>query len=104
MIGNDHEKEKNTLKHCLAKEFEIKVVGKLEYFLGIEVARSKQVIFISQKNYVINLLKEIDMMDIKPVVTPIEQNHRLSEALGEKKVDRKMYQQLCWDTHLSWTY
>ena len=45
---NDHEKEKNTLKHCLAKDFEIKDLGKLEHFLGIEVAWSKQVIFISQ--------------------------------------------------------
>ena len=47
MIGNDHERE-NTLKHFLAKEFEIKVLGKLEYFLGIKLSRSKQVIFISQ--------------------------------------------------------
>ena len=34
------------------------------------------------------------MMASKPVATPTEQNHRLSEALGEKKVDRKMYQWL----------
>ena len=34
------------------------------------------------------------MMASKPVATPIEQNHRLSEALGEKKVDRKVYQRL----------
>ena len=34
------------------------------------------------------------MMASKPIATPIEQNHRLSEALGEKKVDRKMYQRL----------
>ena len=47
--GND-EKEKNTLKQCLAKEFEIKDLGKLKYFLGIEVARSKQGIFIAQQN------------------------------------------------------
>ena len=34
-------------------------------------------------------------MASKPVATPIEQkNHRLSEALEEKKVDRKMYQWL----------
>ena len=37
VIGND-EKEKNTLKQCLAKEFEIKDLGKFKYFLGIEVA------------------------------------------------------------------
>ena len=34
------------------------------------------------------------MMASKPVATPVEQNHRSSEALGEKKVDQKMYQQL----------
>ena len=58
------------------------------------MARSKQGIFISQQKYVIDLLKETGMMASKPVATPIEQNHRLSEALGEKKVDRKMYQWL----------
>ena len=91
--GND-EKEKNTLKQCLAKEFEIKDLGKLKYFLGIEVARSKQGIFISKHKYVIDLLRKTGMMASKPVANPIEQNHRLSEALGEKKVDRKMYQWL----------
>ena len=34
------------------------------------------------------------MMASKPVASPIEQNHRLSEAHGEKKVDGKMYQRL----------
>ena len=34
------------------------------------------------------------MMTSKSVATPIEQNHILSETLGEKKVDRKMYQRL----------
>ena len=34
------------------------------------------------------------MMASKPVATPIEPNHILSEALEEKKVDRKMYQWL----------
>ena len=34
------------------------------------------------------------MMASKLIATPIDQNHRLSEALGEKKVDQKMYQRL----------
>ena len=66
------EKEKNTLKQCLAKEFEIKDLGNLKYFLGIMVAWSKQDIFISQQKYVIDLLRETGMMASKPVATPIE--------------------------------
>ena len=56
------------------------------------MAQSKQGIFISQQKYVIDLLRETYMMASKPIVTPIEQNHKLSEALREKKMDRKMYE------------
>ena len=44
------------------------------------------------------------MVVSKPIATPIEQNHRLSEALGEKKVDKKNVSKACWETHLSCTY
>ncbi|KAK2980438.1 hypothetical protein RJ640_013992 [Escallonia rubra] len=50
--------EKETLCKYLAKEFEIKDLGKLKYFLGIEVARSKNGIFVSQQKYVLDLLEE----------------------------------------------
>jgi len=46
VTGND-EKEKKTLRECLSKEFEIKDLGRLRYFLGIEVARSREGIFMS---------------------------------------------------------
>ncbi|CAL9097973.1 unnamed protein product, partial [Musa textilis] len=47
------------LKHILAKEFEIKDLGHLKYFLGIEITRSKNEIFVSQRKYTLDLLKEI---------------------------------------------
>ncbi|KAL6323803.1 hypothetical protein AAG906_003424 [Vitis piasezkii] len=40
--------EMNRLKTCLTVEFEIKDLGSLRYFLGIEVARSKKGIVVSQ--------------------------------------------------------
>ena len=40
MTGND-ELEKQTLRQCLTMEFEIKELGRLKYFLEIEVAHSK---------------------------------------------------------------
>ncbi|KAK3014800.1 hypothetical protein RJ639_009131 [Escallonia herrerae] len=57
VTGNDSD-EKEALRKYLAKEFEIKNLGKLKYFLGIEVARSKEGIFVSQQKYVLDLLEE----------------------------------------------
>ena len=57
VTGND-EREKHDVKQRLSKEFEIKELGKLKYFLGIEVTYSTQGVFISQQKYVIDLLAE----------------------------------------------
>ena len=50
-------------------EFEKKELGKLKYFLGIEVARSKEGIFVSQQKYVLDLLKESGMLGCKSIDT-----------------------------------
>lgn len=41
------------LKGSLDEEFEIKDLGSVKYFLGIEVAKSKWEIFLFQMKYVI---------------------------------------------------
>ena len=53
LTGNDI-KEMKLLKTKLAKEFEIKDLGKLRYFLGIEVAQSKKGIYVSQRKYILD--------------------------------------------------
>ena len=74
------------LKRCLLQEFEIKELGRLKYFLGIEVAHSRHGIFISQQKYVLDLLTEIGKLGCKPMEIPIEQNHKLCEAQEDVKV------------------
>lgn len=41
IVTRNDEKERQTLRQCLTKEFEIKELRKLRCFLGIEVAHSK---------------------------------------------------------------
>lgn len=83
------------LKTCLASEFDMKDLGGLKCFLGIEVKRSKQGIFLSQWKYVlINLLKEIGMLGCQPIDTPIEQNHGLEELPNQVPPDKGRYQRL----------
>ena len=93
VTGND-EREKHEVKQRLATEFEIKKLGKLKYFLDIEVAYSTQGIFISQQKYMTDLLAETGKIGCKPISTPMDPNHKLGEAKEEPVVDKKMYQRL----------
>ena len=83
VVTGDDKEEMAQLKRLLAQEFEIKDLGKLQYFLGIEVARSEKGIFISQRKYILDLLEETGMMGCKPAESPIESNHKLEAGTGE---------------------
>jgi len=57
ITGSDIE-EITQLKNNLFREFEMKDLGGLKYFLGIEVLCSNKGIFISQRKYIMDLLAE----------------------------------------------
>src|SRR3954463_4906897 len=90
LTGNDIG-EMSRLKEHLAEEFEIKDLGVLRYFLGIEVARSPDCIFLSQQKYVLDLLKDTGMLGCRPAMTPVDPNHGLQADDGEQ-VAREQYQ------------
>ncbi|XP_042495000.1 uncharacterized mitochondrial protein AtMg00810-like [Macadamia integrifolia] len=81
------------LKGFLGNEFEIKGLGKLRYFLGIEITRSSKGIFLYQRKYILNLLFEIGMLGCHPSDIPMEASNHLKEKEGEP-VDKGRYQQL----------
>nr|GEX53021.1 hypothetical protein [Tanacetum cinerariifolium] len=66
-------------------------LGRLKYFFGIEVLRSKQGIFIYQKKYVLDLLEETGMIDCKPVDTPMMVNQKLYMEEKAKLADKGRY-------------
>ena len=47
VVTRDDVEGMEKLRKCLIKDFEIKELGRLKYFFGIEVAYSKEGIFIS---------------------------------------------------------
>ena len=71
-----------TLMKNLSKEFEVKDLGQLRYFLGIEIARNPTGIVLSQRKYVLDLLSETGMLGCRPASTPIDPNHKLCVESG----------------------
>ena len=92
IITRDEEEEITNLQRYFASEFEIKNLRGLKYFLGIEVSRSKQGIFLSQRKYVLDLLAETGMLECKLADTSIAQNERLSIHDNQIPTDKDQYQ------------
>ena len=93
LIGDDNPKLER-LKKALTREFEIKDLGPLKYFLGMEFARSKKGIFISQKKYILDLLREIGLLECKGAKTPLEPNLKLQPTSPVEVIDKEKYQHL----------
>jgi hypothetical protein len=81
------------LKECLSKEVEVKDLGNLKYFLGIEVARTEKGISLCQRKYTLDLLSDMGMMGCCAAPTPVEQNHQVTAQSGEL-VNKEDYQKV----------
>ncbi|KAL0458711.1 UNVERIFIED_CONTAM: Retrovirus-related Pol polyprotein from transposon RE1 [Sesamum latifolium] len=92
VTGNDPT-ERDSLPKCLAKEFEIKELGKMKYFLGSSIF-SKHDIFLSQTKYVLDLLKETGTLGCKAASTPIEPNHKMIGDKDDTTIEKGRYQRL----------
>ena len=95
VIGNDEVEIQNLKKH-LASSFDIKALGLLSSFLGIEVAYSASGIVISLHKYILDLLKDTGKLDCRRAVTPVDVNVKLKAEQHEKDfpVNKTSFQKL----------
>ena len=80
--------EINRVKSQLSAAFEMKDLGDLHYFLGIEVIHIPNSILLTQRHYVLNMLYKFEMTDCRSISTPLDKNlklHRVSRAPCDKK-------------------
>ena len=81
-------------KKYLSDCFHMKDLGLLKYFLGIEVARSNEGIFLCQRKYTLDIIAESGLLGACPAGFPIEQNHSLATANGDLLQDPEIYRRL----------
>jgi hypothetical protein len=79
--------------------FDLKDLGSLNYFLGIQVTRDSAGLHLSQAKYASNLLHKHNMFNTKPISTPCIPNTRLSLHDGAKLPDPYAYRSLVGALH-----
>ncbi|XP_070026459.1 uncharacterized mitochondrial protein AtMg00810-like [Nicotiana sylvestris] len=77
--GNDLA-EIQSAKEALHKNFKLKALGELRYFLGIEFARSSDGIIMSQRKYTLEMISKAGLSGSRPKETLMEQHLKLTSA------------------------
>jgi hypothetical protein len=81
-------------KESMKKEFAMSDLGKIKYFLGVEVIQDHHGIFINQKKYAYEVLERFGMLNSNSVKNPIVPGSRLSKNEGGAAVDTTIFKQM----------
>ena len=93
IIGNDPHAISD-LRHYLGQHFEMKDLGSLNYFLGIEVSRRSDGYLFSQAKYASDLLARSGITDSSTTSTPLDPNVHLTPFDGVPLEDVSLYREL----------
>nr|GFA16246.1 uncharacterized mitochondrial protein AtMg00810-like [Tanacetum cinerariifolium] len=75
-------------------KFQMSSIGELTFFLGLQVKQKKDGIFISQDNYVAEILRKFRLTEGKSASTPIDTDKHLLKDPDGKDVDVHTYKSM----------
>ena len=81
-------------KASMKREFDMTDLGRMKYFLGVEVIQTHEGIFISQRKYAHEILKKFGMECSNATKTPMVPGFKLTKDEGGTKVDSTQYKQM----------
>lgn len=78
----------------IQKEFEMSVIGELNFFLRLQVNQNDKGFFISQSKYIKELLKKFGLENSKPMCTPMTTGCKLKKDDKSSKEDESQYKSI----------
>ncbi|MCH81846.1 copia-type polyprotein, partial [Trifolium medium] len=81
-------------KNSMQKKFAMTDLGKMKYFLGVEVTQSEKGIFINQHKYAAEILSRFGMENCNKVSSPIVPGCKLVKDENGKTTDTREFKQM----------
>ncbi|GJY08962.1 retrovirus-related pol polyprotein from transposon TNT 1-94 [Tanacetum coccineum] len=85
-------------------EFEMSMMGELNFFLGLQIKQLDDGIFFNQSKYIKEMLKKFGLEDSKPIKTPMSTETKLTRDEEGESVDNTKYRGMIGTTHLGLGY
>nr|GEW65452.1 putative ribonuclease H-like domain-containing protein [Tanacetum cinerariifolium] len=93
----DIEEEKSwcdEFEELMKNRFQISSMGELTFFLGLQIKKKEDGVFISQDKYVVEILKKFDFLSVKTANTSIETQKPLVKDEEAADVDVNLYRSI----------
>ncbi|GKA55772.1 retrovirus-related pol polyprotein from transposon TNT 1-94 [Tanacetum coccineum] len=94
IFGSTHPRYTQLFSDLMKSRFKMSMMGKMMFFLGLQVNQSPCGVFINQSKYVLEILKKYGMEAYDPVGTPMEIKDKLDLDQNGSLVDATKYRSM----------
>ncbi|CAL8162045.1 unnamed protein product [Prunus armeniaca] len=94
VVGSTSDLHVQDFIHVMTSEFEMSLVGELNYFLGLQIKQSHDGIFVSQSKYAKKLVTKFGLEGAKSARTPMSTSAKIHRDLHGKSVDQTLYRSM----------
>jgi hypothetical protein len=78
----------------MSREFEMSMMGELQFFLGLQIKQSKERTFVHQAKYTLDIVRKFKMEDSKAMTTTMSTTTALDVDEEGEHVDQKEYRSM----------
>jgi len=89
LIFSRYKEEADEIVRIIGKEYEIRDLGEVSYFLEVEIKRDPGGILLNKNTYIKDMIHRFKMEECRPVYTPLEPGVILTKQDSPKSEDEK---------------
>nr|GEV82794.1 retrovirus-related Pol polyprotein from transposon TNT 1-94 [Tanacetum cinerariifolium] len=91
IFGSTYQEMCDDFAKIMHDEFEMSMMGELNFFLGLQIKQLEDGIFFNQSKYIKEMLKKYGLEDSKPMKTPLPTETKLTKHVEGESVDNTKY-------------